>query len=194
MTRCRLTAVAVAFLILSPLVWGQPSHKPHSTNPPSEPLPTGTAGPELETLTRAVAIQARPDQIGYFHSLIDSTDTALQQSRALQRLGPDLNSIPTVNAKSLQLRDAIDDVDHYNQRFLVSFTKVQENELKPLTKRVRKSYKYVAKEWKRVGQLMEPESMVPGRLMTAAANLEKALSDFRTDQIRLGREMGIQSK
>jgi hypothetical protein len=157
-------------------------------------LPTGTAGPELETLARAVAIQARPDQMGYFHSMIDSTDTALQQSRELQRLGPDLNSIPTVNAKSLQLRDAIDDVDHYNQRFLVSFTKVQENELKPLTKRVRKSYKYVAKEWKSVGQLMEPDRMVPGRLMTAAANLEKALSDFRTDQIRLGREMGIQSK
>jgi hypothetical protein len=192
-------AIAVASLMLSVAMlsvaaWGQQSHKPHSTNPPSEPLPTGTAGPELETLTRAVAIQARPDQLGYFHSIIDSTDVALQQSRELQLMGEGLNNIPTVNAKSLQLRDAIDDVDHYHQRFLVSFTKVQENELKPLTKRVRKSYKYVAKEWKRVGQLMEPGKIVPERLMSGAANLEKALSDFRTDQIRLGREMGIQSK
>ena len=173
---------------------GQQSHSPHSTNNSAESLPTGTVDPELASLTRAVALQARPDQVGYFHSLIDSTDAALQESRDLQRLGPQVNSVPTINAKSLQLRDTIDDVDHYNQRFLVSFTKFQESELKPLIKRVRKSYKYVAKEWKHVGQLMEPGKTVPEKLMSGAANLEKALSDFRTDQIRLGREMGIQSK
>jgi hypothetical protein len=76
----------------------------------------------------------------------------------------------------------------------VSFTKFQESELKPLTKRVRKSYKYVAKEWKNVGELMEPGKTVPDKIMNAAANLEKALSDFRTDEIRLGREMGVHSK
>ena len=157
-------------------------------------MPNGAADPELATFTRAVALQARPDQVGFFHSVIDSTDAALQESRELQRLGPKANDIATVNAKSLQLRDTIDDVDHYNQRFLVSFSKFQASELKPLTKRVRKSYKYVAKEAKNVGQLMEPGKTVPEHLMSAAANLEKALSDFRTDQIRLGREMGIQSK
>ena len=41
---------------------------------------------------------------------------------------------------------------------------------------------------------MEPGKIVAERLTSAAANLEKALSDFRTDQVRLGREMGIQSK
>jgi hypothetical protein len=193
-TFCRRTAVAVASFILSISAWGQQSHKPHSTNPPAESLPNEGANPELAAVTRAVALQARPDQVGYFHSIIDSTDTALQESRELQRLGPEITNPPTVNAKSLQLRDSIDDVDHYNQRFLVSFTKFQENELKPLTKRVRKSYKFVAKEWKNVGQLMEPGKIVPEKLRNAAANLEKALSDFRTDQIRLGREMGIQSK
>jgi hypothetical protein len=99
-----------------------------------------------------------------------------------------------MNAKSLQLRDALDDVDHYNRRFLATFSKLQANELKPLTKRVHKSYLFVAKESKTVAQLMEPGKIVPNRLTSAAANLEKALSDFRTDQVRLGREMGIQSK
>ena len=187
-------AAAVAFFMLPVVGWCQQSHKPHSTNGSSEPLPNGAPDPALATFTRAIALQARPDQVGYFHSIIDSTDTALQASRELQRLGPEVSNIPTVNAKSLQLRDAIDDVDHYNRRLLVSFSKFQESELKPLTKRVRKSYKYVAKEWKNVGQLMEPGKTVPQKLMSAAANLEKALSDFRTDQIRLGREMGIQSK
>jgi hypothetical protein len=188
------TAVAVAYLVLSVVAWGQQSHRPHSTNPPAEAAPDGSVDPALETLTRSVAIQARPDQLGYFHSAIDSTDSALEQSRELQTLGPAVNSIPTVNAKSLQLRDALDDVDHYTRRFLATFTKRQESELKPLTKRVRKSYSFVAKDSKKVAQLMEPGKTVPERLMSAAANLEKALSDFRTDQIRLGREMGIQSK
>jgi hypothetical protein len=145
-------------------------------------------------MTRAVAIQARPDQVGYFHSAIDSTDAALQQSRELQSLGAAAQSIPTTNAKSLQLRDAIDDVDHYNERFLASLTRTQEAELKPLTKRLRKSYSIAAKEATAVQRRLEPGKVVLDRLTSAAANLEKALSDFRTDQVRLAREMGIQSR
>ena len=188
------TVVAVASLVLSVNTWAQLSPRPHSTNPAAGP--TGGDGPnaELETLTRAVAIQARPDQLEYFHSTIEGTDSALEQSRELQRLGPAANSIPIVNSKSLQLRDTLDDVDHFYRRFLASFSKRQESELKPLCKRVRKSYSFVAKESKRVQQLMEPGKIVPDRLISGAANLEKALSDFRTDQIRLGREMGIQSQ
>ena len=194
MVRSTRTAVAVALFIFPVSAWGQQSHKPHATNSSSESLPNGATDPELATFTRAVALEARPDQLGYFHSIIDSTDAALQESRELQRLGPEVTNVSTMNAKSLELRDTLDDVDHYNQRFLVSFSKFQESELKPLTKRVRRSYKSVAKEWRNVSQFMEPGKTVPEKLMSAAANLEKALSDFRTDQIRLGREMGIQSK
>ena len=138
MTRCMRAAVAVAFLILSIAAWGQQSHRPHSTNPPSEPVPTAN-NPEIATLSRAVALQARPDQVEYFHSVIDNTDAALLQSRDLQRLGDTVNNIPVMNEKSLQLRDVLDDVDVYNRRFLISFTKFQESELKSLTKQVRKS-------------------------------------------------------
>jgi len=192
--RCTQAAIAVALFVLPVAAMGQQSQKPHSPNSSTESLPTGAADPELATFTRAVALQARPDQLEYFHSIVDRTDAALQESRELQQLGPEANNISTMNAKSLQLRDTIDDIDHYNQRFLVSFSKFQESELKPLTKQVRKSHRYVAKEWRNVGELMEPGKTVPAKLMSAAANLEKALSDFRTDQIRLGREMGIQSK
>jgi hypothetical protein len=187
-------AMVVACSLLPTVVVAQQSRPRHSNNPPSGSVPDGEVDPALETLTRAVAIQARPDQLGYFHSTIESTDSALEQSRELQRLGPAITNIPVLNARSLQLRDALDDVDHYNRRFLATFTKRQEYELKPLTKRVRKSYSFVEKASKTVAQAMEPGKVVAAKLMDAAANLEKALSDFRTDQIRLGREMGIQSK
>jgi hypothetical protein len=190
----RVIIVTSLLVGISVAAWGQESHRPVAGAPPPEAAPTGAINPELETMTRAVAIQARPDQVGYFHSAIASTDVALQPSRELQTLGSAADSTPTVNARSLALRDAIDDVDHYNGRFMASFSKTQETELKPLRKRLRKSYTFVAKETKAVQQDMEPGKVVPARLASAAANLEKALSDFRTDQIRLAREMGIQSK
>ena len=190
----RVIAVAYLLFAMSLFAWGQSSHRPQSTAPKPEAAPTGAINPELETMTRAAAIQARPDQVGYFRSAIASTDTALQQSRELQTLGPDAQSTPIVNAKSLQLRDAIDDVEHYYGRLIASFSRIQSTELKPLTKRLRKSYTFVAKEYKTVQQRMEPGRVVPERLTSGAANLEKALSDFRTDQVRLAREMGIQSK
>ena len=141
-----------------------------------------------------MAIQARPDQIGYFNSAIASTDKALQESRELQQLGASAKNIALVNAMSLRLRDALDDVEHYNGRLLASFTKLQESELKKLIKPLRKSYANVSRDARTVQQLMEPGKIVAEQLATGAANLEKALSDFRTDQIRMGREMGIQSK
>jgi hypothetical protein len=189
---CAITAIAS--FTLSVTAWGQLPNRPSTGKPPAEPTPTGSTIPELDTLNRAIAIQARADQVGYFQSAIESTDVALQQSRELQRLGPAAGNIPTTNVKSLQLRDALDNVEHYNGRFLASFSKLQETELKKLTKRLRKSYFHVAKDFNSVTQLLEPGEVVPERLMGAAANLEKALSDFRTDQIRLGREMGIHSK
>ena len=186
-------AVAVVILITSVAAWGQHSHRPESATPPADSTAPPN-DPELQAVTRAAAIQARPDQVGYFNSALASTDKALQQSRELQTLGAAASNIPTINAKSLELRDALDDVEHYDGRFMASFTKTQNSELKPLTKRLRKSYTFVAKESKTVQQRMEPGKIIPERLTSAAANLEKALSDYRTDQIRLAREMGIQSK
>jgi len=193
-TRWMRRYVAVASVLLSGAAWGQLPERPRTGKPPAEPAPSGAVTPESESLGRAVAIQVRPDQVGYFQSVIENTDAALQLSRDLQRLGPAAGNIATVNALSLQLRDVLDDIEHYNRRLLASFSKAQETELKGLTKRLQKSYSYVVRDSRTVQQLMEPGKVNPKQLATGAANLEKALSDFRTDQIRLGREMGIQSK
>lgn len=192
-TQGRRPTIAVALLFLSIAGWGQQSRRPHSTAPPAEGAPTAENTTELETFSRAVAIQARPEQVGYFQSAIQSTDAALQQSRDLANLSPAGNTTPNLNAKSLQLRDTLDDVEHYSGKFLASFSKTQQTELKKLTRNIHKSYSVVSKEAGVVAQHMEPGRVVLERLKSSAANLEKALSDFRSDQIRLAREMGIQS-
>lgn len=184
---------AVALLLASVAGWAEQTRLPKPPVPPaaSEPSPND---PAMETFNRAVAIQATPIQVGYFQAAIESTDIALQQSRELHGLEPGEINIPNMNARSLKLRDVVDDVEHYNAIFLASFSKMQEAELKPLTKRLRKSYPAVTREAKAVSQQLEPGKTSTQRLKSASANLEKALSDFRSDQIRLGREMGIQSK
>jgi hypothetical protein len=193
-TGCRRIGIAIAFFSMAVATFGQLPERPHTDKPPAEPPPSGVVSPELETFGRIIAIQASPEQVSYFNSAIASTDLALQESRELQRLGTAATNIGLVNGMSLRLRDSLDDVEHYNGRLLASFTKLQETELKKLIKPLRKSYSQVSRDTRAVQQLMEPGKVVPDQLATGAANLEKALSDFRTDQIRLGREMGIQSK
>ena len=183
--------VAVTAVLLPMAAWGNMQSR-SQTHPPAEPAPSGNVSPELETFGRAVAVQARPDQLDYFREVLASTDKALRLSRDLQSLGAAATNTAVVNAMSLQLRDELDDVEHYNRRLLVSFTKSQQAGLKNLTHEVKKSYAIVVRDAGTVQQLMEPGKVVPEQLATGAANLEKALSDFRTDQIRLGRDMGIQ--
>ena len=194
MTRYRRTALAVALSFISVVASGQAPEHSHGNKPPAEPVPSGSVSPELETFGRILAVQARIDQVGYFNSSIESTDKALHESRQLQHLGAAVNDIAAVNAISLQLRDSLDDVEHYNGRLLASFSQPQKSGLKKLTKRMHKAYSNVAHDAHAVQQLMEPGKIVPDHLATGAANLEKTLSDFRTDEIRLGREMGIQTK
>ena len=195
MTSYRRTALAVALSFISVIASGQAPEHSHGNRPPAEPVPSGSVSPELETFGRILAVQARIDQVGYFNSAIESTDRALHESRQLQHLGAAANDIAAVNAISLQLRDSLDDVEHYNGRLLASFSpaaKVRTEEADQadaqgvfrtwLTMHVRGTAAHGAgKDCSR-------------HLATGAANLEKTLSDFRTDEIRLGREMGIQTK
>lgn len=193
MTHGRRTVVAAVFLFMTIAGLGQQSHPPKATTPPAEGAPTAENTAELETFSRAVAIQARADQVGYFQSAIQSTDAALQQSRDLANLGPAGNTTSNLNAKSLQLRDALDDIEHYSRIFVASFSKTQQTELKKLTRNMHKSYSVVSKEAGIVSQQIEPGKVVLEQVKGSAANLERALSNFRSDQIRLAREMGIQS-
>lgn len=193
MTHGRRTVVAAVFLFMTIAGLGQQSHRPKATTPPAEGAPTAENTAELETFSRAVAIQARPDQVGYFQSAIQSTDAALQESRDLANLGPAGNTTPNLNAKSLQLRDALDDIEHYSRIFVASFSKAQQTELKKLTRNMHKSYSVVSKEAGIVSQQIEPGKVVLEQVKGSAANLERALSNFRSDQIRLAREMGIRS-
>ena len=122
-------SLAVAAVLVPSTAWGQAKEHGQS-HPPAESAANGEVSPELETFGRAVAMQARPDQVGYFREVLTGTDKALQLSRELQSMGAAAGNIAMVNGLSLQLRDDLDDVDHYNRRLQASFSKAQETGLK----------------------------------------------------------------
>src|ERR1017187_9356550 len=96
-----LVAVASLLFVTSLASWGQDSHRPVAGAPPPEAAPTGAINPELETMTRAVAVQARPGRAGYFPAALARPGAPPRGSRELQPRGDAPNSTPAVNAQSL---------------------------------------------------------------------------------------------
>ncbi|HEY5176776.1 MAG TPA: hypothetical protein VII95_14545 [Terriglobales bacterium] len=65
--------------------------------------------------------------------------------------------------------------------------------MKTLTKKLTKSDSAVSKGAKAISRQLEQGMLDWERLASAAANLEKALAALQSDQLNLGKEMGIQS-
>jgi hypothetical protein len=65
--------------------------------------------------------------------------------------------------------------------------------LKNLAKKLMKSEASAGKSLKRLSQALEQTSPDQERLLSASANLEKEMSGLTSDQLSLGRVMGIQS-
>jgi len=91
------------------------------------------------------------------------------------------------------LKDAMEEAQGGNQDFVKSFTKSQKAGLKELTKKLEKADSEVAKQWKDLEkQLGEPKANKEA-IPDTAERLEKALEEFQSQQISLGKEMGIQT-
>lgn len=65
--------------------------------------------------------------------------------------------------------------------------------MKNLTKKLTKSDAAVSKDAKTISQQLEQGALTSEWLGNAAASLEKALVVFQSDQLNLGKEMGIPS-
>ena len=74
MIRHLCAAIAVTFIPISIAACGQLPERPQSSKPATEPAPSGAVSPELETFSRMIALQARPDQVGYFNSATSARD------------------------------------------------------------------------------------------------------------------------
>jgi len=93
--------------------------------------------------------------------------------------------------KTAALKEAVEEAQGSNQDFVKSFTKSQKAGLKELTKKLEKADSEVTKQWKDLEKQAGTAKSVSEGTAGAADRLEKALEEFQTQQIELGKEMGI---
>ena len=72
-----------------------------------------------------------------------------------------------------------------------SFTKSQKAGLKELTKKLEKADSEVSKQWKDLEKQLRGVKAASEGMAGSADRLEKALEEFQSQQIELGKEMGI---
>ena len=150
---------------------------------------TSDAG--LADFNRALAVQATTDQISHFPQLTKSTEAARKLAQDCSGLRGKADSATEFSRRTAALREAVEEAQGSNQDFVKSFTKSQKAGLKELTKKLEKADSEVGKLWKDLERQLGGAKAVTEAIALTADKLEKALEEFQSQQIELGKEMGI---
>jgi hypothetical protein len=154
--------------------------------------PTGvssTTSNEVKDFDRAIALQATPDQVARFQQLTKSTEAARREARgAIQQAE---NAKPA-STRYGQLKDAVEEAQSDNRKFVMSFSTPQQTGLKPLAKKLAKADSDISKHSKAISQELGRSDPDARKMATVVEKLDKALTNFRNEQLDIGKEMGIQ--
>ena len=190
MTRESFFALVIVLLLPPLTAVGQ--HAGHRTSTTgANPSPPGQPeNPDVATLERGVALQARPDQVGQFQEVVKSTATACTQAHDLQQRSASANSVD-LSQQAIQLQDAVEDAQSDNRKFVKSLSDVQVSGLKKQTTALAKANSAVTKESRALAARLEKTPLDSSQLLGTASQLEKALTAFQSAQLHLAQEMGI---
>lgn len=188
----RIGVSVFTMLLLFPLaILGQHGGRHGGSTGSSGATTAPSEDPDTATFKHAVAVQASDEQTQQFRLMIGSTEAAQQQARDLQNLSSKGSNAEELTRKATSLVDSTEEAQSKNRAFPRSLSDSQEAGLKTLTKKLSKSDSAVSKEAKAISQQLDQGTLNSERLGKTAANLEKALAEFQSDQMILGKEMGI---
>ena len=157
--------------------------------------PTGASNPapnnsDIKDFNRAIALQATPDQVARFQQLTKSTEAARKEAQNLIQHTENANKPDS--SRYAALNDAVEEALSNNQQFVRSFSTPQQSGLKPLTKKLSKADSDVSKQNKALTQELGRSEIVGKKIANVVEKLDKALTGFQTEQLDIGKEMGIQ--
>jgi hypothetical protein len=170
--------------------------------------PDGVADKDdLKDFHRALALQATPDQRSAFAKIAQYTQSAGDQLQgfreSLQKRGaapspssPADSSISSSASSSVSdrigaLDMAFSQARAGSQNFLTSLSAAQKSGLKDITNKLAKADSELEKQTKILDQIVKTTKLDNQQLANTSANLEKELANFQSEQLALGREMGI---
>jgi hypothetical protein len=146
----------------------------------------------MSDFSRAIALQATPDQLARFPQLTKSTDAARKEAQILIQRAESSSKVDS--SSYAQLSDAVDDARSTNLQFVNTFSASQQSGLKPLIKKLSKIDVNISKQSKDLGQKFEQSEINGKKVSTMVQKLDKALTDFQTEQINIGKQMGVPPK
>jgi hypothetical protein len=189
----RLMVLAVATLLVLLASTALAQHGGHGSGGGGRRGSPGAAGGDtsdagLVDFNRALAVQATSDQISHFPELTKSTEAA---RKLAQDFPGKTDNVTEFYRKTAALKGAVEEAQGSNQDFVKSFTKSQKAGLKELTKKLEKADSEITKQWKDLEKQLGGAKAVTEGMAATAERLEKALEEFQSQQIELGKEMGI---
>ena len=146
---------------------------------------------DLKDFHRAMAVRASAQQSAAFASLVQDAQAAsaqLQAFRESRQKGPASSAL---SDRAATLDQAIEKVRTGSKNFLASFSSVQKSGLKDIAKKLAKADSDLAKQIKALDQMVQTPKPDSEQIANSAANLDKALASFQSEQLALGTEMSI---
>ena len=186
-----LPAIVMMFLLFPAAGIAQHGSR-HGSSAGSNPGSAPVEDPNAINLERSVEEEANDDQVAQFQAMTRSTGTALQQAQGLQHLGPNLSDSVELTHKATDLQNSVEEALTDTRKFHQSFTDFQEKTLKALAKKLTKSAASTGKVAQTLSRQLDEVKPDVERLTSAASSLEKELKELQSDQVNLGKQMGIQ--
>jgi hypothetical protein len=143
----------------------------------------------LKDFHNALAVQATGPQITEFQALTKITENAQAE---LEAFVPQLGKQQSTSDSTLDaaLARSIENARAANKNFVARFSEPQKSGLKEITKRLDKSDSDLEQEQAKLHQSLQAGAAAAESAIHAQ-NIEKALAEFSSQQVALGREMGI---
>ncbi len=157
--------------------------------------PAGASNPapensDMKDFNRAIALQATPEQVAWFQQLTKSTEAARKEAQELIQLAE--HAKKPDSSHYADLNDAVEEAQSNSRQFVRSFSTPQQSGLKDQTKKLDKANADVSKQSKALTQELERSQFDGKKMANVMEKLNKVLTGFQTDQLDIGKEMGIQ--
>lgn len=190
----RLSALVCEIVLLTsphPLLAQRGGHGAGAGHPAtgaSNPAPNAS---DINDFNRAIALQASADQAALFQQATKSTEAARKEAQNLIRQAENANKPDST--RYADLSDAVEEAQSNNQQFVRSFSSSQQSGLKALTRKLNKADSDISKQSKAFTQELGRSQIDGKKIAGVVEKLDKALTGFQTEQLDIGKEMGVQS-
>jgi hypothetical protein len=145
---------------------------------------------DLKKFEQLMAVQATPEQSAAFARTQQDFEAASAELKSFRQV---LENSPTPSVQpdyGATLGQILDRARTGNQKFLASFSAVQESGLKELITKLATADSDLGKEMTVLNEIFQAPQ-VPANVAGAAGNLDKALVSLQSERLTLGREMSI---